>query len=70
MGQEKAWKQVIAIYIKYVMIGVNYNNLATLRSATCKNYADGVAELFKLRDFPSPLIFKTKPMKLPSLLAI
>ena len=60
VGQEKAWEQVIAIYIKYVMIGVNYNNLATLRSATCRNYADDVAELFKLRDFPSPLNFQDK----------
>jgi len=60
VGQEKAWEQVIAIYIKYVMIGVNYNNLATLRLATCRNYADDVAELFKLRDFPSPLNFQDK----------
>ena len=42
------------------MIGVNCNNLATLRSATCKNYADDVAKLFKLRKFPSPVDFQDK----------
>ena len=42
------------------MIGVNCNNLATLRSATCKNYADDVAKLFKLRNFPSSVDFQDK----------
>ena len=51
------------IYIKYVMIWVNYNNLATLRSATCKNYADDVAKLFKFRNFPSPVDFQDKTNK-------
>ena len=42
------------------MIGVNYNNLATLRSATCKNYADDVSKIFKFRNFPSPVDFQDK----------
>ena len=52
------------------MIGVNYNNLATLRSATCKNYADDVAKLLSLEIFQAQLIFKTKQTKSPLLLAI
>ena len=68
VGQEEGWEQVIAIYVKYVMIGVNYNNLATLRLVTCKNYADDVAKLFKFRIFQVRLIFKIKQMKSPSLL--
>ena len=69
MDQEEGREKVIAMYIKYLMIGVNCNNLATLRSATCKNYADDVAELFKLVFFQAQLIFKIKLMRLPLLLA-
>ena len=50
----------MSYYIKYVMIGVNYNNLATLRSATCRGYAEDVALLFTLRSFPSPVDFGNK----------
>ena len=50
----------MSYYIKYVMIGVNYNNLATLRSATCRGYAEDVALLFTLRGFPSPVDFGDK----------
>ena len=42
------------------MTGVNYNNLATLRSATCRCYAQDVAKLFVLREFPSPVDFEDK----------
>ena len=42
------------------MIGVNYNNLATLRSATCRGYAEDFSKLFVLRDFPSPVNFDDK----------
>ena len=70
MGQEEGWQQVVAIYIKYVMIGVNYNNLDTLKSATRKNYADDVAKLFKFRIFKAQMIFKIKRTRLPLLLII
>ena len=42
------------------MIGVNSNNLATLRSATCRGYAEDVSKLFVLREFPSPVDFEDK----------
>jgi len=36
VGLEPGWRRIVSFYIKYVMIGVNYNNLVTLRSATFK----------------------------------
>ena len=42
------------------MTGVNYNNMATLRSATCRCYAQDVAKLFVLREYPSPVDFEDK----------
>ena len=60
MGPQPGWKLVVSYYIKYVMTGVNYNNLATLRSATCRCYAQDVAKLFVLRKFQSPVDFEDK----------
>jgi len=60
VGPEPGWRRIVPFYIKYVMIGVNYNNLVTLRSATCKNYAEDVNKLFELRDFPRPVDFQDK----------
>ena len=34
--------------------------MATLRPATCKNYADDVEKLFKFRSFPSTVGFQDK----------
>ncbi len=44
----------MAIYIKYVQCGVNYNNKQILQSAMVQGYAKAVNNLFKLRSF-SPL---------------
>ena len=46
VGPQPGWELVVSYYIKFVMIGVNYNNLATLRSATCRGYAEDVSKLF------------------------
>ena len=51
------WMYVVAIYVKYVMNGVNYLNKSSLRSATCKGYALAVHKLFELRNFPAPVNF-------------
>ena len=40
------WMYIVAIYIKNVMIGVNYLNTSSLRSATCRGYALAVHTLF------------------------
>ena len=60
VGPQPGWELVVSYYIKFVMTGVNYNNLATLRSATCRGYAEDVSKLFVLRDFPSPVDFDDK----------
>ncbi len=41
----------MAIYIKYVQSGVNYNNKQVLHSATVRGYAEAVNILFKLCRF-------------------
>jgi hypothetical protein len=44
----------VAIYIKYVQCGINYNNKQVLCSATVQGYAKAVKNLFKLRSFSPP----------------
>ncbi len=44
----------MAIYIKYVQFGVNYNNTQILCSATVQGYTKAVNSLFKLRSFSPP----------------
>jgi hypothetical protein len=47
----------VAIYIKYVQCGVNYNNKQVLCSAMVRGYAKVVNNLFKLRSFSPPADF-------------
>ncbi len=47
----------MAIYIKYVQCGVNYNNKQVLCSAMVRGYAKVVNNLFKLRSFSPPADF-------------
>ncbi len=44
----------MAIYIKYVQCGINYNNEQVLCSATVQGYAEASNNLFKLRSFSPP----------------
>ncbi len=44
----------MAIYIKYVQYGVNYNNKQFLCFAMVRGYAEAVNNLFKLRSFSPP----------------
>jgi hypothetical protein len=44
----------VAIYIKYVQCGVNYNNKQILWSAMVQGYAKAVNNLFILRSFSPP----------------
>ncbi len=44
----------MAIYIKYVQCGVNYNNKQVLWSAMVQGYPKAVNNLFKLRTFSPP----------------
>jgi hypothetical protein len=56
-GYYKGFIRIVAIYIKYVQCGVNYNNKQVLWSATVQGYAEVVNNLFKLRSFSPPADF-------------
>jgi hypothetical protein len=53
-GYYKNFIGIMAIYIKYVQCGINYNNKQVLWSATVRGYAEAVNNLFKLRTFSPP----------------
>jgi hypothetical protein len=53
-GYYKGFIRFVAIYIKYVQCGINYNNKQVLCSTTVQGYADVVNNLFKLRSFSPP----------------
>ena len=53
-GPYPGYQRIIAIYIKYVQCGVNYNNIPNIRSATVRGYADAVNTLFRLCYLPIP----------------
>jgi hypothetical protein len=53
-GYYEGFIRIMAIYIKYVQCGVNYNNKQILCSATVQGYAEVVNNLFKLRSFSPP----------------
>ena len=57
-GPERGRERLVAIYIKYVILGVNYNNKTMIRSETAAGYAKAVNTLFELRGFPHPANFK------------
>jgi hypothetical protein len=44
----------VAIYIKFIQCGINYNNKQFLCSAMVQGYAKVVNNLFKLRSFSPP----------------
>jgi hypothetical protein len=50
-GYYEGFIQIVAIYIKYVLFSVNYNNKQVLRSATVLRYAKAVNNLVKLHHF-------------------
>jgi hypothetical protein len=53
-GYYEGFIRIVAIYIKYVQCGVNYNNKQVLHSAMVQGYAEAVNNLFKLRSFSLP----------------
>jgi hypothetical protein len=59
-GYYEGFIRIVAIYIKYVQCGVNYNNKQVLCSATVGGYAKAVNNLFNLRCF-SPLADLSDP---------
>jgi hypothetical protein len=54
-GYYEGFTRIMAIYIKYVQCGVNYNNKQVLQSTRVQGYAKVVINLFKLRCFSPPV---------------
>jgi hypothetical protein len=53
-GYYEGFIRIVAIYIKYVQCGINYNNKQVLCSAMVQGYTKAVNNLFKLRRFSPP----------------
>jgi hypothetical protein len=53
-GYYKGFIRIVAIYIKYVYCGINYNNKQALHSAMVQEYTKVVNSLFELRSFSPP----------------
>ncbi len=66
-GYYKGFIWILAIYIKYVQCGINYNNKQVLCSAMVQGYAKAVNYLFKLRSF-SPLADLSNPNNMTAIL--
>jgi hypothetical protein len=54
-GHQKRYQRINAIYIKYLMSGVNFRNKDFLRSATVRGYRTSVNLLFRLRSMEMPV---------------
>ncbi len=55
-GHQQGYQCIIAIYIKYLMSGVNFRNKDFLRLDTVRGYATSINALFKLQDMKPPVI--------------
>ena len=53
-GTEYGYQRIVAIWVKYVMFGLNYYNKDVLRSNTVRGYALAVNTLFRLRGYKPP----------------
>ena len=54
-GHQRGYQRIVAIYIKYLMTGINFRNKDFLRLATVQGYASSINLLFKLRDMKPPI---------------
>jgi hypothetical protein len=52
---QRGYQRIIAIYIKYLMTGVNFRNKDFLRLATVRGCASSINSLFKLQDMKPPI---------------
>ncbi len=53
-GNEIGYQRIVAIYIKFVMCGINYYYKDVLQSSTLQGYATAVNTLFQLRGYKLP----------------
>jgi len=56
-GPEMGWEFIVVLCAKFIMLGVNYKNKSTVRSATVRGYLGAVNDFFDLRGFPIPANF-------------
>jgi hypothetical protein len=54
-SHQKGYQRIVAIYIKYLMSGVNFRNKDYLRLATVQGYATSINLLFRLRGMKAPV---------------
>jgi hypothetical protein len=54
-GHQKGYQRIIAIYIKYLMSGVNFRNKDYLRLATVQGYVTSINSLIRLRGIKAPV---------------
>ena len=66
-GNEIGYQRIVAIYIKFVMCGINYYNKDVLRSSTLRGYATAVNTLFQLRGYKQPTKL-SNPSNMPGII--
>ena len=66
-GNEIGYQCIVAIYIKFVMCGINYYNKDVLRSSTLRGYATTVNTLFQLRGYKQPTEL-SNPSNMPGII--
>ena len=54
-GHQKGYQRIIAMYIKYLMSGVNFRNKDYLRLATIQGYVTSINLLFRLQGMKAPV---------------
>jgi hypothetical protein len=53
-GNEIGYQRIVAIYIKFVMCGINYYDKDVYQLSTLRGYATAVNTLFQLRGYKQP----------------
>ncbi len=66
-GNEIGYQRIVAIYIKFVMCGINYYNKDVLRSSTLWGYATAVNTLFQLSGYKQPTKL-SNPSNMPGII--
>lgn len=56
-GSQPGYERILAIYAKYLMLGINYLNKTGVRSKTVKGYMESINTLFELRGMKPPADF-------------
>jgi hypothetical protein len=54
-GHQKGYQHIVAIYIKYLMSGVNFRNKDFLRLAAVQGYVTSINSLIRLQSMEAPV---------------